>query len=160
MNSITRWCVGPCEGCDTLSAAFQNWPAWTHYSRCLCGSTVGWSTVRPSTSAVFTHTVTHVHMNCSEIISPNIAEGCGSKSLTGDKTTSLDSFVPRLSLRREPGDEGVYHTLCITIPLASLNQISKSNLIKYQSPTIARSKRLIGIKFRWWRCITQCMHVV
>ena len=66
-------------------------------------------------------------MNSNEIISPNIAEGCGSKSLTGNETTSLDTFVPRLSLRREPGDEGVYHTLCITIPLASLNQISKSN---------------------------------
>ena len=84
---ITRWCVGSWESCDTLSAAFQNWPAWTHYSRRLCG-TVGWSTVRPSTSAVFTHTVNHVHMNCNEIICPNIAEGCGSKSVTGNQTTS------------------------------------------------------------------------
>ena len=107
--SITRWCVGSWEGCDTLSAAFQNWPAWAHYSRHLCG-TVGWNTVRPSTSAVFTHTVNHVHMNCNEIICPNIAEGCGSKSVTGNQTTSSspgslwgESLGTRLRLT------GVYH---------------------------------------------------
>ena len=84
-----RWCVGSFESCNTLSAALQNWPAWTHYSRHLCW-TVKQSAVRLSTSTISTDTVNHVNMKSS---AQNIAEWCGSKCMQSCSQTVTKTAI-------------------------------------------------------------------